>query len=133
MAADMAWGDHITLIAAAELFRTKIWILSSIDLPAQSKMSPVTIIEPSNMDEGKSIFLGMQSSNSTLVSEWCEPHSNGLQDIGTNAITPLSFRSRTSSALCKTHPTSYAFVHTPYRATSSSPRCNGTVTPIIHE
>lgn len=58
MAADMAWGDHITLIAAAELFRTKIWILSSIDLPAHSKMSPVTIIEPSNMDEGKSIFLG---------------------------------------------------------------------------
>ena len=59
MSQDQVWGDHITLIAAAEVFRTKIWILSSIDLPEDGKLSPVTIVEPREVQEGrKCIFLG---------------------------------------------------------------------------
>lgn len=67
MANDSVWGDHITLIAAAEVFRVKVWILSSIELPANSTLSPVTIIEPRGQVE-KSVFLG----------HWHERHYSSL-------------------------------------------------------
>jgi hypothetical protein len=52
---DGSWGDHITLLAASEVFRCKIVILSSVEI-TDAKSDPVTIITP-KVVENSPIYL----------------------------------------------------------------------------
>eukprot|EP01112_Ceratiomyxa_fruticulosa_P011478 TRINITY_DN3111_c0_g2_i1.p1 TRINITY_DN3111_c0_g2~~TRINITY_DN3111_c0_g2_i1.p1 ORF type:complete len:246 (-),score=22.46 TRINITY_DN3111_c0_g2_i1:75-812(-) len=60
------WGDHFTLIAAAEVYKVKIWILSSVESP--NNQGYITVIEPLTGTATKEIKL----------SHWHERHYNSL-------------------------------------------------------
>jgi hypothetical protein len=66
MSLDGSWGDHLSLIAIAEVFKARVWIISSVETPESS--SPVTIIEPRET-EGKKLF---------LLGHWHERHYTSL-------------------------------------------------------
>lgn len=66
MSQDKVWGDHITLIAMANLFGVRINILTSIKLPPGT--NPMTVIEPKEVYQQKEVYL----------SHWHEAHYNSL-------------------------------------------------------
>jgi len=67
MSKDCVWGDQMTLLAASELYNTKIHILSNVKTPENS--TPITIIEPrSHSKSTKTIYL----------SHWHEKHYNSM-------------------------------------------------------
>lgn len=55
MAQDRVWGDHLTLTAISQIFKTKIFILSSLEL--EDGQDPCTVIVPTNWERGNIIFL----------------------------------------------------------------------------
>jgi hypothetical protein len=77
MARDASWGDHITLIALAEVLQTRIWILSNVK--SDAKLSPVTVIEPREVDQNRCIFLA----------HWHERHYSSLYPQN-NRSAPLN-------------------------------------------
>jgi len=64
---DGIWGDHLALVAAAQVFAKRIWILSSV-VTAHDADS-VTVIEP----------LGVHYDQTLFLSHWHENHYNSLQ------------------------------------------------------
>lgn len=49
------WGDHLTLMAAAEVFNTNIYIISSIETDDESKS--ITLISPKSNNATHHIYL----------------------------------------------------------------------------
>jgi hypothetical protein len=66
MAREGSWGDHLSLIAVAEAFKARVWIISSVETPDNA--SPVTVIEPRETPGKKILFLG----------HWHERHYSSL-------------------------------------------------------
>jgi len=78
MSRDGFWGDHLALIAAAQVFAKRIWILSSVI--AAGEVEPVTVIEPLGISPDKTLFL----------SHWHENHYNSLLKTVQLAIAPIT-------------------------------------------
>jgi len=55
MSKEQVWGDHMTLIAATEVFKCTILILSSVQTGASS--DPITVIEPKKASSDRVILL----------------------------------------------------------------------------
>ncbi len=79
-------GDHITLIALAEVLQTRIWILSNVK--SDAKLSPVTIIEPREVDQNRCIFLA----------HWHERHYSSLYPKTNNSSNVANNGSNVRSA-----------------------------------
>jgi hypothetical protein len=73
---DGIWGDHLALVAAAQVFAKRIWILSSIT--TQEDVEPVTVIEP----------FGIQFDQTLCLSHWHENHYNSLKPFNTDTEAP---------------------------------------------
>jgi len=72
MGRDASWGDHMTLIATAEVYSVNIWILSSVDITNEQgeASEPWTMIKPqlSSARQGTLVRLG----------HWHEKHFSSL-------------------------------------------------------
>lgn len=66
LAQDASWGDHITLVAAAEIFRITICVISTVTAPGHT--DPITVIEPKARQSTKTVYL----------SHWHESHYSSL-------------------------------------------------------
>jgi hypothetical protein len=76
MSQNGAWGDHMTLIAAAEAFKVKIWVLSSVDAPDNDDNPQfITTISPKKDTPTKTVRLA----------HWHEMHFNSLYPVGQSA------------------------------------------------
>eukprot|EP01114_Cavostelium_apophysatum_P001153 TRINITY_DN10988_c0_g1_i2.p1 TRINITY_DN10988_c0_g1~~TRINITY_DN10988_c0_g1_i2.p1 ORF type:complete len:306 (-),score=15.02 TRINITY_DN10988_c0_g1_i2:226-1074(-) len=66
MSRDRYWGDQMTLLAASEVYKAKVFVLSSVETPANT--SPVTLIEPK----------GCRPERTIRLSHYHEHHYNSL-------------------------------------------------------
>lgn len=78
MARDRAWGDHMTLLAAAQVYHARIWVLSNVD---SDDSQCVSVINPIPSPASLRGNAKTNQVRDVRLSHWAELHYNSLYPV----------------------------------------------------